>query len=62
MPQPNHPYASPFPWIATHRCPNCGLRGWFLSYIEPTDNDDYENRTYECSLCEYVETVRVKFR
>jgi len=62
MPQPNRPDPSPFPWIATYRCPNCGLRGWFLSYIEPTDNDGYENRTYECSICTYEETVRVKFR
>jgi hypothetical protein len=53
---------STFPWIATRRCPNCGLRGWFLSYIEPTENDGYENRTYECSMCTYEETVRTKFR
>jgi hypothetical protein len=34
----------------------------FLSRIEPTDRDNYEERTYECGMCAYGETVTVKFR
>jgi len=61
MPQPNRPDPSPLAPIARRRCPSCGLQ-LFLSCIEPTDNDDYEERTYECSVCAYGETVRAKFR
>src|SRR5262252_1963942 len=61
MPQPNRRDPSPLAPIARRRCPSCGLQ-LFLSCIEPTDNDDYEARTYECSVCAYGETVRAKFR
>jgi ribosomal protein L37E len=61
MPQPNHPEPSPLPPIARRRCPSCGLQ-LFLSHIGPTKHDGYEERTYECSMCAYGETVRVKFR
>jgi ribosomal protein S27AE len=49
------------PPIARRRCPSCGLQ-LFLSRTEPTDHVDYEERTYECSMCAYGETVTVKFR
>jgi hypothetical protein len=34
----------------------------FLSRIEPTDQVGHEERTYECLMCAYEETVTVKFR
>jgi ribosomal protein S27AE len=61
MPQPNRPDPSPLPPIASRRCPSCGLQ-LFLSRIEPTDRENYEERTYECGMCAYGETVTVKFR
>ena len=61
MPQPNRPNPSPLPPIANHRCPSCGLQ-LFMSRIEPTDRDNYEELTYECGMCAYEETVTVKFR
>jgi hypothetical protein len=33
----------------------------FLSRIEPTDQDGYDERTFECSQCAYAETVIVQF-
>ena len=61
MPQPNHPDPSPLPPIARRRCPKCGLQ-MFLSRIEPSDQVDREERTYECAMCPYGETLTVKFR
>jgi len=34
----------------------------FLSCIEPADKVDHDQRTFECSTCDYSETVTVKFR
>ena len=61
MPQPNRFYPSPLPPIARRRCPTCGLT-LFLSHMEPSDRDNYEKRTFACSMCSYEETVKVKFR
>jgi hypothetical protein len=61
MPLPNRRDLSPLPPIARRRCPSCGLH-LFLSRIEPTDRDNYEERVYECPVCAYGETVTVKFR
>jgi hypothetical protein len=61
MPQPNRFDPSPLPPIARRRCPSCGLQ-LFLSRIEPTDQVGYEERSYECLMCAYEETVTVKFR
>jgi len=61
MPQPDRPDPSPLPPIARRRCPSCGLQ-LFLACIEPADSDGYEDRTYECPMCAYGETVAVKFR
>jgi len=47
--------------IARRRCPTCGLQ-LLLSRMERSDRDDYENRTFECSMCDYEEAVKVKFR
>ena len=60
MPQPNRFDPSPLPPITTRRCPSCELQ-LFLSRITPTERDGYEERTYECSMCVYEETVTVKF-
>jgi ribosomal protein S27AE len=60
MPQPNRFDPSQLPPIARRRCPKCGLP-LFLAYIKPTDHDGFEERTYECSMCAYGETVTVKF-
>ena len=62
MPQPNRfdPIVPVAP-IARRRCPSCGLQ-LFLSHIEPSERDGYEDRSYECSICAYGETVTVKFR
>jgi hypothetical protein len=61
MPQPDRRNASPLPPIARRRCPSCGLH-LFLSRIEPVDEAGYEDRIYECPICEYGEAVTVKFR
>jgi len=61
MPQPNRFDPSQLPPIARRRCPKCGLQ-LFLSYVEPSERDGYEDQTFECSLCPYGETVTVKFR
>jgi hypothetical protein len=34
----------------------------FLSKIEPSEQDDHDERTFECSTCAYTETVIVQFR
>jgi hypothetical protein len=34
----------------------------FLSRIEPADQVDHDQRTFECSACDYSETVTVKLR
>jgi hypothetical protein len=33
-----------------------------LSRIEPSDEEDHDERTFECSLCAYAETMTIKFR
>ena len=43
------------------RCPLCGVP-MFLSRIEPAHKVDHDQRTFECSACDYSETVTVKFR
>jgi hypothetical protein len=34
----------------------------FLSRVEPANKVDHDQRTFECSACDYSETVTVKFR
>src|SRR5262245_26071679 len=58
MPQPNFDQ-SMLPPIARRRCPLCGLQ-MFLARIEPSEDVDSEERTFECSACAYGETVVVK--
>jgi hypothetical protein len=49
------------PPIGQRRCPSCGLP-MLLSHIEPSDETDHDERTFECVLCAYAETTAVKFR
>jgi len=34
----------------------------FLALIEPTDQADHDQRTFECSTCAYAEVVAVKYQ
>lgn len=49
------------PPVGKRRCPNCGLP-MFLSLIEPSDEIDHDQRTFECSTCAYAETITIKTR
>ena len=60
MPQPRK-FARMKPPIGQRRCPSCGLP-MLLSRIEPSDEEDHDERTFECSLCAYAERATVKFR
>jgi hypothetical protein len=60
MPQP-HNFNPTAPPIGKRRCPMCGLP-MFLSLIEPSDEIDHDERTFECSTCAYAETITVDFR
>ena len=60
MPQPNLDQST-LPPMAKRRCPLCGVQ-MFLARIEPSEDVDSEERTFECSTCAYGETVLVKFR
>jgi len=60
MPQPNFDQ-SMLPPIARRVCPLCGVQ-MFLARIEPSEDVDSEEPTFECSACAYGETVVVKFR
>jgi hypothetical protein len=47
--------------VGQRRCPLCGVI-MLLSQIDPTDQEGYDERTFECSECAYAETVTIKFR
>ena len=47
--------------VGMRRCPKCGVP-MILVYIEPTDQADHDQRTFECSACPYAEVVAVKYR
>jgi ribosomal protein S27AE len=47
--------------VGLRRCPKCGVP-MFLACIEPTDQADHNQRTFECSTCAYAEVVAVKYR
>jgi hypothetical protein len=42
-------------------CTHCGATMW-LSSIEPTDDPDWELRTFECPRCQEVEKFEVKIQ
>lgn len=42
-------------------CPRChGLT--HLARIEPSPDADHDLRTFECSTCDHVEVVKIRFR
>jgi len=61
MQQPHNFDLTAPPPVGERRCPNCGLP-MFLSRIEPSDQADHDQRTFECTTCAYAETVTIKFR
>jgi hypothetical protein len=46
--------------LGMRRCPKCGVP-MLLALIEPTDQADHDQRTFECSTCAYAEVVAVKY-
>jgi len=42
-------------------CPTCGATMW-LSSIEPTEDEDWDLRTFECPRCMKVQQHEVKFK
>jgi len=57
----SHIFDPKIPPIGKRRCFVCGVP-LSLARINPTDNPDHDERTFECSKCGYGETVVVKFR
>jgi len=41
-------------------CAMCGLP-MFLSFIEPSDKPDHDRQFFQCTTCEYSESVTVKY-
>ena len=60
MPQPRGFGRKKAP-VGMRRCPRCGAP-LILSLIEPTDQADHDQRTFECSTCAYAEVAVVKYR
>ena len=42
-------------------CALCGQHAW-LTRIEPAQEPDYDERTFECGTCGATQIVRIKFR
>jgi hypothetical protein len=61
MPQSSFDKSKLPPHFEPHHCPLCGLP-MEISRIEPTDDVDCEARVFECSMCVFTETVKVRFR
>jgi hypothetical protein len=60
MPQPRK-FSQIKPPIGERRCPSCGLP-MLLTCMGPSEEPEYDERTFECSSCAYAETTSVKFR
>jgi ribosomal protein S27AE len=54
---------SEMPKVSVERpaCPQCGWPMW-IARIEPTDNADHDQRTFECPRCDHSEVRIVKYR
>jgi ribosomal protein S27AE len=59
MPQPLRPDPTKS-LIEVRRCPKCGV-AMFLACIQPTDKTGYDERSFECTQCDYAETEIVQF-
>jgi ribosomal protein S27AE len=55
--QSDHPPAYPVP---RQSCPKCGEL-MFIARLERYDAD-HDQRTFQCIICDYVETTVVKFK
>lgn len=42
-------------------CSECGARMW-LTLIEPADDPNFDARTFECLLCDHLQTVLVAIK
>jgi hypothetical protein len=60
MPEPEQIDPSTAPPIGMRQCPVCA-RPMFLSLIEPTYQDGYDIRTFECLACDYDEIALTNF-
>jgi len=47
--------------VVGHPKCQCGATMW-LAVIEPTDNPDWDLRTFECPRCQEVQQHEVKFK
>jgi rubredoxin len=54
------PSLTPHQIVVVRTCPEC-LGKMFIRRIDP-DKPGYEKRTFECAMCDYVETSLVKCR
>jgi hypothetical protein len=61
MPRPLRFDPTTPPPVGQRRCPKCGVL-MLLTLIEPTEQADDDQRTFECWSCSYSETVVVAFR
>jgi hypothetical protein len=41
-------------------CSACGKRMW-LTLVEPADDPDFDERTFECLDCDHAEIILVRF-
>jgi hypothetical protein len=57
--QQSHLNDPPKPGDLSPPCAVCGMP-MFLSRIEPADQADYDQRTFECLTCKRSQTVTVK--
>jgi len=61
MPRPRRFDPTLMPPVGERRCPTCGAP-MLLTMIEPTEQADDDQRTFQCWACAYSETVVIKFR
>ena len=61
MPRPRRLDPPTPPPVGQRRCPKCGVL-MLLTLIEPTEQADDDQRTFECWSCSYSETLVVTFR
>ena len=48
------------PKYMTRPCAMCGFP-MFLSVIEPSNKSDHDRQLFQCTTCEYSESVTVKY-
>jgi hypothetical protein len=48
-------------WLDRLTCPKCGLP-MFLERVEPAEQPDHDKRHFQCTICDHVETLVVKYK